>query len=115
MQKGILVVFVNWIRNRLNRNRTKRELIITLMREMGQEWFYGLDLVKAPKGQLERGTIYVLLDQLEREGSIESRAEESEHGPHRAYRLARGRPKKTEEARTTSWLTRRSTPKVATT
>jgi len=51
---------------------------------------YGLEMVKASNGALKRGTIYVVLDRLEKEGYVSSRLEKIETVsglPRRQYRI----------------------------
>lgn len=52
---------------------------------------YGLEMVKASKGMLKRGTIYVLLDRLEDAKFIASRLEDKPDNlsgmPRRLYRI----------------------------
>ena len=57
----------------------------------GREWF-GLDLVKRSRGDLTRGTVYVILDQLEHKGYVESEQEPvpvatAGYVPRRRYRI----------------------------
>lgn len=48
---------------------------------------YGLELVRISHGKLKRGSVYVLLDRLERAGLVESRRD-TNNPPRRMYRLS---------------------------
>jgi DNA-binding PadR family transcriptional regulator len=51
---------------------------------------YGLEMVKASKGALGRGTVYVILDRLEDKGFVKSRAKKQPGiagMPRRLYRI----------------------------
>ncbi len=50
-------------------------------------WSYGIDLIAASSGRLRRGTVYVLLHQMEERGLVVSAEDPSEDGrlPRRRY------------------------------
>lgn len=60
-------------------NLTRTQLIILdLLSEKGES--YGLELVRASRGRLKRGTIYVLLNRLAEKGFVDSRLEDRPEG-----------------------------------
>ena len=67
----------------------KEEIILALLQ--GSQKRYGLELVKASKGKLPRGTVYVFLKRLQDKGFINSELRDSEAGksgpPRRVYWL----------------------------
>ncbi len=67
---------------------SKEGLILDLLAEAGEA--YGLALVKASRGRVGRGTIYVTLGRMEDKGYLVSRLEERAAGaiglPRRMYR-----------------------------
>ncbi|HZS68780.1 MAG TPA: PadR family transcriptional regulator [Burkholderiales bacterium] len=50
-------------------------LIMELLMNNNQTEMYGLELVEKSEGKLKRGTVYVMLDRLEKKGFIEGRTE----------------------------------------
>lgn len=60
---------------------------LVAMRLLVGNELYGLELVKESDGALKRGTVYVLLDRLEKKGFIESRREKDESIPGLPRRL----------------------------
>ena len=75
--------------------RFRRQTILRLLHERGES--YGLDLIKASDGVLERGGIYVLLADLEARGLVRSRYVDEPLKPgvvyrRRLYSLAGGAP-----------------------
>jgi DNA-binding PadR family transcriptional regulator len=62
-------------------------LIMQMLVEGKQKEMYGLELVKASKGKLKRGSVYVLLGRLEEKGFVKSRTEvEGAEIPRRVYK-----------------------------
>lgn len=51
--------------------KARRIICLSLLQHAGPEGAYGLDLVKDSKGILSRGSVYVLLSQLQDEGVVE--------------------------------------------
>lgn len=59
--------------------------ICELLTQRPQKGMYGLQLVEESKGDLPRGSVYVLLGRMEERGLVESRLEEDRGGPSRRY------------------------------
>lgn len=76
---------------RATQQLTKVDSLFVLLQQDDHPWWYGLDLVKCSHGTLQRGTIYILLDELETKGYVKSRIEEESnwrHGiPRRLYAI----------------------------
>ncbi len=60
--------------------RGKKGIILELLGGR-RNWWTGLDLVKASRGRLGRGTIYVLLNQLEEQILVQSKEDDSPRSP----------------------------------
>lgn len=73
-------------------NITKTEALVLqqLASAAGSE-LYGLEMVKASDGALKMGSIYVILDRLQRKGFVESQREElpldAQRPPRRLYKI----------------------------
>lgn len=74
-----------WLAWTYGRNEAHFQLILDMLIE-SPEPIYGLDMVKASGGQLQRGTIYVLLGRMQDHGLIEATAPDEDG--RRRYRLA---------------------------
>lgn len=66
----------------------KEMAVLKLLMDDGGE-MYGLEMVGASNGALGRGTVYVVLDRMERKGYISSRKEEQPLDGAAARRLYR--------------------------
>jgi DNA-binding PadR family transcriptional regulator len=62
--------------------------IMSLLVGNGAKEMYGLEMVQKSDQKLKKGTIYVLLDRLEKKGFIKGRTEEESDGtmPRRLYK-----------------------------
>lgn len=73
---------------RLPRLSEKEHLILSMLLEAGE--MYGLQMVKASRGDLKRGTVYVTLARMEQKGYVVSSAEQAngvKGAPRRLYRV----------------------------
>ncbi len=70
---------------------TKREIILDMLWNNKGRPMFGLEMIHAARGGLKRGTVYVVLNQMETSGLVESWKESRETGnpgiPRRMYRL----------------------------
>ncbi len=64
---------------------TKELVVLDLLRSGNER--YGLEMVKASKGELKRGTIYVTLNRMTEKGYVSSRQEKSPNDPGMPLRL----------------------------
>lgn len=55
-------------------DRLSNEALVLKLLSDGREW-YGIDLVNASEGQLKRGTVYLTLGRMEKDGYVASRTE----------------------------------------
>nr|WP_317623811.1 helix-turn-helix transcriptional regulator [Acidovorax sp. SUPP3334]BDH38377.1 hypothetical protein AVHM3334_23260 [Acidovorax sp. SUPP3334] len=73
-------------------NITKTEaLVLQQLVSVAGSQLYGLEMVKASDGHLKMGSIYVILDRLQRKGFVESQREElppdAQRPPRRLYKI----------------------------
>lgn len=59
----------------------KEQLILGLL--ISNQWMYGLEMVKASRRKLKRGTVYVTLSRMEEKGYISAVEQAEESGPPR--------------------------------
>lgn len=74
-----------WMAWTYGRNEAAFQCILDILTE-SPEPMYGLDMVKASGGQLQRGTVYVLLGRMQDHGLVEATAPDADG--RRRYRLA---------------------------
>lgn len=88
---GLLVgsLFGSWWSERSNRHRARRRKILELLERQS---LYGLQLVDQSRGLLARGTVYIVLNDMEQEGLLVSQPEPNHDAsrggiPRRIYAL----------------------------